>query len=163
MTVRAENFFSDRPLPHQELAGVVAAFQELAAEIAGATLRSAAYEGRRDDRLRERRHLFASTFQGVFNRVDALVDLIRKAVDDIAELEVFFRIESSSAVVRWANEHPKIEGQFVMRGRGIGADNPPRGPISPPNCFSAPSLEGLEKFIKAVNAIELYAPLKEHG
>jgi hypothetical protein len=45
MTVRASNFFSNNPLPHEQLARVLSAFQGLAAEIAGATARNAAYQG----------------------------------------------------------------------------------------------------------------------
>jgi hypothetical protein len=83
-----------------------------------------------------------------------MVDLIRKSVDDIAELEVFFRVDSLSTVVRWANEHRKISEEFSLRGRGIGAVSSSGGAVFLPNGFAPPSLEGLEKFSRAVNATE---------
>ena len=155
MTVRAANFFSNDPLPHEQLARVLSAFQGLASEIAGATARNAAYKGRRDELYRDHRHLFGSTFQGVFHRVSSLVDQIRSTADDVAELEVFFRLESLSTVIRWANQHRKIAEQFTLRGRGIGVVGSFGAPVSLQNSFAAPSLEGLEKFIKAVNAMEV--------
>jgi hypothetical protein len=149
MTVRADKFFSDRTLPHEQLGRALAAFQDLAAEIAGATLRSAAYEAHRDDRFRNRRHLFASTFKGVFNRVSTLLDVVRAAVEEMADMEVFFRPDSIATVVQWANAHPKITENFAMRGRGIASAG---ALVSLPNSFAPPSIEPVEKFIKAMNA-----------
>jgi hypothetical protein len=83
------------------------------------------------------------------------VDQIKIAVEDIAELEVFFRLESLSTVIRWANEHRKIAEQFMLKGSGIGVVGSFGPPVSLQNTFAPPSLEGLEKFVKAVNAMEV--------
>jgi hypothetical protein len=65
--VRARAFFSDKAFPHEELASILRAFEGLAAEIAGAALKNAAWEGRKDQSpLRKHsRHLFATTFREV--------------------------------------------------------------------------------------------------
>ncbi len=151
MTVRAAKFFSEHQLPHEDLASVQSAFQTLAQEINGATLKAAAYEGRKDDWQRERRHLFASTFKGVFGRTSALLDSIRSIVDDVGEMAAFFSLESLSTVVPWANQHPKIKEQFVLRGRGVALV--PAGKIvALPADFSVPSLDSIERFVQAINA-----------
>ncbi len=156
MTVRAADFFTDdfRPLPHEQLARALASFEQLANEIAGATLRNAAYEGRRDADLRESRHLFATTFDGVFSRMSAQLDVIKRAMDHVTEMEVFFRLDSLSTVVRWANAHRKIKDRFALSGRGIGSDDPSIAPVAIPAQFSLPSLERVEEFVRAVNATE---------
>lgn len=156
VTVRASNFFSvgsveGQPQPHERLTASLRAFQNLAAEIAGATARNAAYQGKRDGSYRDHRHLFATTFQGVFSRVNEQVEQIRAAVNNMAELQAFFSHDSLSAVVGWANQHRKIEEKFELRAGGIASTNPPRGPVSLPKEFGPPSLEGLDKFIEAVN------------
>ncbi|MGY4173982.1 hypothetical protein [Bradyrhizobium sp. USDA 4529] len=152
LTVRANRFFCDYTLPHQELADVVTGFQDLVAEINGATLNAAAYEGRTDQRHRDRRHLFASTFKGVFGRMNTLLDRVRGAADQIAELEDFFRLDGLAALVHWANLQPKINERFALSGKGIGIEGVTRTMVSLPPGFSVLSLDGLEAFIAAVNA-----------
>jgi hypothetical protein len=159
MTVRAENFFSDDGLPHQQIANVLSGFQQLAGEINGATLKSAVYEGRKDGSYRERRHLFATSFKGVFSRMNALLDVVREAIQDVREADAFFRHNSLSVLVEWANSHAKIKQRFKVSGRGIVEDDPMRLFGTPPaatlpNSFMVPSVDGLEAFVAAVNAGE---------
>jgi hypothetical protein len=156
MTVRAANFFSDDPLPHQRLADVLAGFEGLVSEISGATLKAAAYEGRKDALHQDRRHLFAHTFKGVFRRLGALLDIIRASIEDVRELDALFRPDSLAVLVNWANSHPKIKERFKMSGHGLIEDDPMRvGPppvVTLPASFAIPSLERMEAFVAAVNS-----------
>jgi hypothetical protein len=156
MSLRQDHrFFSQRELPHQELASVLREFETLVAEISGATLRSAAYEGRKDKNYKFDRHLFAPTYESVFRKVNALLDQIKAVIDDLGEFEGLFRSETLSVLAHWANQHPQIRETFVLRGRGIACENPPRGPVALPTDFAMPSLDSLEKFRTAVNSTEL--------
>jgi hypothetical protein len=66
-------------------------------------------------------------------------------------MAAFFSLESLSTVVPWANQHPKIKEQFVLRGRGVALV--PAGKIvALPADFSVPSLDGIERFVQAINA-----------
>ncbi|UPK35261.1 hypothetical protein IVB18_46095 [Bradyrhizobium sp. 186] len=156
MTVRAANFFSDDPLPHQRLADVLAGFEGLVSEINGATLNAAAYEGRKDTLHRERRHTFAHTFKGVFRRLNAFLETIRASIDDVRELDALFRPDSLAVLVNWANSHPKIKERFKMSGRGlIDHDRMRFGPppiVTLPVSFATPSLEPMEAFVAAINS-----------
>ncbi|MET4312845.1 hypothetical protein [Bradyrhizobium sp. RT4b] len=156
MTVRAINFFSDDPLPHQRLADVLAGFEELVSEINTTTLKAAAYEEQADALHRDRRHTFAHTFKGVFRRLNAFLESIRASIDDVRELEALFRPDSLAVLVSWANAHPKIKQRFKMSGRGLIDDDPMRfGPpptVTLPASFSIPSLQPMDAFVAAINA-----------
>ncbi|MGY4457756.1 hypothetical protein [Bradyrhizobium sp. LB13.1] len=156
MTVRAANFFSDDPLPHQRLADVLTGFEELVSEISAATLKAAAHEGRKDDLHRERRLLFAHSFKGVFRRFAALLEIIRACVEDVREMDALFRPDSLAVLVNWANSHPKIRERFKMSGRGLMEDDPdsfdPLPVVMLPASFANPSLQRMEAFVTAVNS-----------
>ncbi|MEY9153720.1 hypothetical protein [Bradyrhizobium japonicum] len=156
MTVRAANFFSDDPLPHQRLAEVLNGFEDLVSEISAATLKAAAYEGRRDDLHRERRLLLAHSFKGVFRRLGALLEVIRTSIEDVSELDALFRPDSLAVLVSWANSHPRIKQRFKLSGRGLAEDDPtavdPSPVVTLPTTFAVPSLERMEAFVAAIHS-----------
>jgi hypothetical protein len=110
MTLRPDHrFFSEKRLPHSELATVLKQFEMLVTDISGATLRSAVYQGRRGDRAYlPDRHLFAPTYQEVFRKVNALLDQIKAAVGDLGEFQGLLHPETLAVLAHWANEHQQI-------------------------------------------------------
>lgn len=156
MTVRAVNFFSDDPLPHQRLADVLTGFEDLVSEIGAATLKAAACEGRRDNPHRERRLLLAHSFKGVFRRLGVLLEIVQSSIEDVRELDALFGADSLAVLVGWANSHPKIKERFKISGRGLVEDDPmsvdPPPVVMLPASFAIPSLEPTEAFVSAVNS-----------
>jgi hypothetical protein len=157
MTVRASEFFSDQQLPHETLSTILRAFENLSADLASKSLQNAAWDGKRHGKHLKRlsRHTFATTYRETFRQANALLDQIETQLDVVDRFAAFFDPTTLAAVAQWANEHPSILANVVVRDRGLVAEWDSTVAVSLPPNFKAPDREPLNAFRRAVNTSEL--------
>jgi hypothetical protein len=160
MTVRAREFFSDDPLPHETLSTILRAFENLSAEIAGTSLRNAAWQGKRDSNPLKKlsRHTFATTYRETFRQTNALLDQIEAQLAVIDNFAAFFDPSVLALVAQWAKEHPGIKAHMFVRGRGLVDEWDSTLAVSLPADFSVPDRGPLEAFRRAVSTSEPVEP-----
>lgn len=156
MTIRAREFFSDATLPHETLSSILRAFENLSAEIDTATLRNAVWQNRNQNASNGMlgRSPLITTYREIFKQANTFLDQIEIQLSAIENFVSFFDPIILAAVAQWANTHPGISANVLVRGRGLVDGSDPTLAVSLPADFSPPDRKPLVSFRRAVNGLD---------
>ena len=95
-----------------------------------------------------------TTYREIFKQANTLLDQIEIQLSAIENFVSFFDPIILAAVAQWANTHPGISANVLVRGRGLVDGSDPTLAVSLPADFSPPDRKPLVSFRRAVNGLD---------